>query len=45
MKGVPLRIEVGMRDVESNMLTIVRRDTSEKNVVEFQKGINTYKEP
>ena len=42
MKGVPLRIEVGMRDVEANMLTIVRRDTSEKNVVDFQQGINSF---
>ena len=44
MKGVPLRIEVGMRDVEANMLTIVRRDTSEKNVVDVQQGINSFQE-
>jgi len=42
MKGVPLRIEVGMRDVEAKMLTIVRRDTLEKNVVDFQQGINAF---
>jgi prolyl-tRNA synthetase len=30
MKGVPLRIEIGMRDVESDSVIIVRRDTGEK---------------
>ncbi len=30
MKGVPLRIEVGPRDVASKQITIVRRDTGKK---------------
>jgi len=30
MKGVPLRLEIGPRDIEENMCVIVRRDTGEK---------------
>ncbi len=30
MKGVPLRIEVGLRDVEKSNIVIARRDTGEK---------------
>ncbi len=30
MKGIPIRIEVGPRDVENKKLTVFRRDTSEK---------------
>ena len=30
MKGVPIRIEVGLRDMEKQNLTLARRDTSEK---------------
>jgi len=30
MKGIPLRIEVGPRDLEKNQVIIVRRDTGEK---------------
>ena len=30
MKGVPLRIEIGPRDLENNCVTMVRRDTNEK---------------
>ena len=41
MKGVPLRIEVGLRDIENNVLTIVRRDTSEKTPLEFEKAKNS----
>ena len=33
MKGVPLRIEVGPRDVDRNELTLVRRDTFQKTIV------------
>lgn len=32
-KGIPLRIEIGPRDVENNSVVLVRRDTSEKEVV------------
>ncbi len=30
MKGVPLRIEIGPKDVEKNQVTLVRRDNSKK---------------
>ena len=30
MKGVPIRIEVGLRDMEKKNITLVRRDNSEK---------------
>ncbi len=33
MRGVPLRIELGPRDIESNNCVIVRRDTGEKKIV------------
>ena len=33
MKGVPLRIEVGPRDIENNQVMIVRRDNFEKQAV------------
>ena len=33
VNGIPVRIEVGKRDLESGNITIVRRDTKEKKVV------------
>src|SRR5260370_28530944 len=30
MKGVPLRVEIGPRDMESKQITLVRRDTGTK---------------
>jgi len=30
MKGVPIRVEIGPRDVENNQVTLVRRDTGKK---------------
>ncbi len=33
LKGVPVRIAVGNRDLENNTLEVARRDTLEKNVV------------
>lgn len=30
LKGIPLRIEIGKREMQENILTIVRRDNSEK---------------
>ncbi len=38
LKGIPLRIEVGPRDVKENQLVMVRRDLSEK-VVKQVEGI------
>ncbi len=34
MKGVPLRVEIGPRDVQAGQVTIVRRDTREKAAVQ-----------
>lgn len=31
MKGVPVRIAMGMRDLENNVVEVARRDTKEKN--------------
>ena len=33
MKGVPLRVEIGPRDMESKQVTLVRRDTGKKTAV------------
>ncbi|MEG2353950.1 MAG: proline--tRNA ligase [Clostridium sp.] len=33
MKGVPLRLEVGPKDIENNQVVLVRRDTREKEIV------------
>ena len=41
MKGVPLRIEVGMRDLSENIITIVRRDTNDKSSIPIQKAAET----
>jgi len=41
MKGVPIRIEVGLRDMDNNSLTYVRRDTLEKTTDEIIKVSNT----
>jgi len=35
MKGVPLRLEVGPKDIEKNQVVLVRRDTREKISVSF----------
>lgn len=41
MKGVPMRIAMGMRDMENNVLEVARRDTKEKKSV-AQAEIITY---
>jgi len=33
MKGVPVRVEVGPRDMENGVVTVCRRDTLEKSVI------------
>jgi prolyl-tRNA synthetase len=33
LKGVPVRIEIGPRDVRNRQVTVVRRDTSEKSAI------------
>ena len=37
MRGVPVRIEIGPRDIESNKCVLVRRDTSEKIEINLNK--------
>ncbi len=37
MKGVPLRLEIGPRDMESNQCVLVRRDNREKTVVSLDE--------
>ena len=37
MRGVPVRIEIGPRDLENNQAVLVRRDTGEKEVIELSK--------
>ena len=36
MKGVPLRIEIGPKDIENGVCVLVRRDTAEKITVELE---------
>lgn len=36
MKGVPIRLELGPRDLEQNQCVLVRRDTREKTVVRLE---------
>ena len=33
MKGIPVRVEIGPKDIENNVAVLVRRDTREKEVV------------
>ena len=37
MKGVPLRVEIGPRDIENGQVTVMRRDTLEKTVVKIEE--------
>ena len=37
MKGVPLRLEIGPRDMENNQCVLVRRDNREKTVVDLDQ--------
>ncbi|MCL1984700.1 MAG: proline--tRNA ligase [Methanomassiliicoccaceae archaeon] len=33
IKGVPLRLEIGMRDIDNNVVTFARRDSGEKGTI------------
>ncbi len=44
LKGIPLRIEIGPRDIENNECILVRRDTLEKSTVKLDKLNETVKE-
>ena len=37
MKGVPLRLEIGPRDIEQNQCVLVRRDNREKTIVSLDE--------
>ena len=39
VNGIPLRIELGKRDLEQNTITIARRDTSEKITISLDTNI------
>lgn len=43
VKGYPIRIELGKRDLENNQVTLVRRDTLEKINVTYEEIIPTIK--
>lgn len=40
VNGIPIRIEVGERDLENNNITLVRRDTREKIVININNNID-----
>jgi prolyl-tRNA synthetase len=37
MRGIPIRIEIGPKDIEANQAVIVRRDTREKTIVSLDE--------
>lgn len=39
MKGVPVRVEVGKRDLEAGVVTLVRRDTGAKSAVPMGEAL------
>jgi prolyl-tRNA synthetase len=41
LKGVPIRIEIGPRDIKQKQAVIVRRDTSKKAIVREQETLTT----
>ena len=42
VNGIPIRIEIGSRDLENNLITFARRDTSEKIVENIDIDIVSY---
>ncbi len=42
VNGIPLRIEIGSRDLDNNELTVARRDTKEKSKVNVKEDIVKY---
>jgi prolyl-tRNA synthetase len=44
LKGVPIRIEIGPRDVKQEQVTLVRRDTFEKNSIKEEKTVSAVAE-
>ena len=41
MKGVPLRIEIGLRDIEKNIIVIARRDTGKKEFLQKTDAVES----
>lgn len=44
IKGYPIRIEIGKRDLENNQVTLVRRDTLEKIIVNIENVLEKTEE-
>ncbi|MEG1892614.1 MAG: proline--tRNA ligase [Bacilli bacterium] len=44
VKGYPIRVELGKRDLENNNVTLVRRDTLEKIVISYEEILPKVKE-
>ncbi len=44
LKGVPLRIELGARDIQNGVITIARRDTGDKSQIPFDNIIEGIRE-
>lgn len=44
MKGVPIRLEIGPRDIEKNQVVLVRRDNFEKNFYSMEGLTDTIKD-
>ena len=42
VNGIPVRIEIGPRDLDNNEITIARRDTSEKMKVSLSENVISY---
>ncbi|MGI6007550.1 MAG: proline--tRNA ligase [Ruminococcus sp.] len=44
MRGIPLRVELGPKDIEQNQAVLVRRDTREKTVVSLDQAAEKARE-
>ena len=44
LKGVPVRLEIGPKDIENNQVVLVRRDTNEKIIVKNEELIEKMEE-
>ncbi|MFH1364043.1 MAG: proline--tRNA ligase [Candidatus Aenigmatarchaeota archaeon] len=42
MKGIPLRIELGPKDIKANQVVVVRRDTGEKKIIKVSKQLDKH---
>ena len=44
MKGVPVRVEIGPRDIENGVVTLAKRNTGEKITVKKEEMVDTVKQ-